>query len=612
MYAQVVPLRRMPRALSVLDYGIPRGMTVYPGALVRIPLRKRTDFGIVHAMTEQTRVTKGIHDIESVTFPHLLSAQQLALAEDIARRYATPLTLTIVACCPPLQPRKLAAATLVPFVTPPKHGFERRYVWYRNSEEKKRWFGEHWPRENEQTLIIVPEKWHLREWEDIVGSHTTITSDLSPKEYFKQYFAIRNGETAVVLGTKSALFAPFHNLRHVIVDFEHSPHHKNWDQAPRYHARDAAIRLAELWQCPVTVMSHTPSVESAMHLAAHASMRAAHATRALTIVDLAEEYKKKNFGIFSDAAQEALHRAAEERKDIVALVHRRGAYTTVACRECGRVERCANCTLPLIYHERDQQLHCHPCHRTQPLRELCAFCKGPHVAFRGAGTQAVETALREALCDTPYTIHRIDGDTDVPHFNVERPAAVVGTSRALSHVRWGRVGLVCANDIDGFLALPEYRATAEFVGLIRDVQYLMPARATMLLQTREPHRPVLDALGSGMLEPWYREELHLREQLHYPPFWSILKLTHWGASPEESRAAAAFIVAALTRLTAGAKNAILTHPYPTHPPIRKGLYGLIVLLRMPHEQAREQFPALLEQLALPDVWKVDVDPLTLL
>ena len=325
-----------------------------------------------------------------------------------------------------------------------------------------------------------------------------------------------------------------------------------------------------------------------------------------------KEYKKKNFGIFSDAAQEALHRAAEERKDIVALVHRRGAYTTVACRECGRVERCANCTLPLIYHERDQQLHCHPCHRTQPLRELCAFCKGPHVAFRGAGTQAVETALREALCDTPYTIHRIDGDTDVPHFNVERPAAVVGTSRALSHVRWGRVGLVCANDIDGFLALPEYRATAEFVGLIRDVQYLMPARATMLLQTREPHRPVLDALGSGMLEPWYREELHLREQLHYPPFWSILKLTHWGASPEESRAAAAFIVAALTRLTAGAKNAILTHPYPTHPPIRKGLYGLIVLLRMPHEQAREQFPALLEQLALPDVWKVDVDPLTLL
>lgn len=602
----------MPRALSVLDYHIPHGMTVHRGSLIRITLRKRTGFGVVQNITEQTNVTRGLQDIESVILPRLLSPQQLALAEEIARQYATPFPVIMAACCPPLQPRKLAGVTLEPFIAPPKHGFERRYLWYRDAREKKQWFGEHWPKDDEQTLVVVPEKWHLHEWEDVVGSHATITSDLSPKEYFQQYFAIRNGEASVILGTKSALFAPFKNLRHVIVDFEHSPYHKNWDQSPRYHAREVAISLAELWQCPITVMSHTPSAESAMHLATHESMRAAHIACAIKIVDLIEEQKKKNFGIFSDAAQEALHHAVDERKDIFALVHRRGAYTTVACRECGRVERCSNCTLPLIYHERDQQLHCHPCHRTQPLRELCAFCQGPHVAFRGAGTQAVETALREALRDTPYTIHRVDGDTDIPRFDVERPAAVIGTSRALPHVRWGRVGLVCANDIDGFLSLPEYRATAEFVGLIRDIQYLMPQHATMLLQTREPHRPVLDSLASGMLGSWYREELHLREQLRYPPFWSILKLTYWGPSPEETRASAAFVATTITRLTAGAKNAILTHPYPTHPPIRKGLYGFIMLLRMPREQAREQFPALLEQLALPDTWKVDVDPLTLL
>lgn len=616
MFAQVVPLRRMPRALPVLDYRVPPDMHVYPGSLVRIPFRKKTNFGVVLTTMGTSKVTRGVQEITSVVFPHLISLQQLTLTKEIAQQYATPLPVVLAACAPPLQPRKLKDIILkpplnLPLIKGEKIKFERRYLWYRDAREKKQWFGEHWPQNDKQTLIIVPEKWHLREWEDIVGPHTIITGDLSPKQYFERYFEIRTGTTSIVLGTKNALFTPFRNLKHVIVDFEHSPHHKNWDQAPRYHARDVAIRLAELWHCPVTIMSHTPSVESAATLANHSFMRSAHEQQKIAIVDIAEEHKKKNFGVLSDYAAEALGRAMEMRKDVFFLVHRRGAYTSVACRDCGRVERCPNCTVPLIYHERDRQLHCHPCHRTQLLREVCAFCHGPYVAFRGAGTQTVEDALREMVRDTPYTLHRVDGDTDVPRFDVERPAVVVGTSRALPHVRWGRVGLLCATDIDGFLALPEYRATAEFVGLVRDVQYLSPPSAIIILQTREPHRPVLDALVSGAFGNWYREELRLREQLHYPPFWSILKLTYWGVTPQETTEVVTVTANTLARLTAGTKNATLTHPYATHPPVRMGRYGSILLLRMPHNEAIVQFPALLDALALPDAWKVDVDPLTL-
>lgn len=609
MYAAVVPLRRMPRKLPLLDYRIPRGMKVQAGSLVQIPFRKRICFGVVLTLKETTAVPAGaLQEIKTVLFDHpLISTPQLELAQELARRYATSLPAVVTSLCPPLQSRKLKAVKISTFTQPPKRGFERRYLWYRDAKEKHRWFGEHWPKDDEQTLIIVPEKWHLHEWEDIVGTHVTLSSDLSPKEYFERYFAIRNGAVPVMLGTKSALFAPFKNLRHIIVDFEHNPHHKNWDQAPRYHARDAAMRLAEIWQCPVTIMSHTPSVESAARLSAHHFMRTHIETpqKQIRVIDLKEEYQKKNFGIFSDAAQTAIARAVEKRKDILVMVHRRGAYTTVSCRDCGRIERCANCSLPLIYHEQDTQLHCHPCNLTQPLRELCAFCKGPHVAFRGAGTQTVETALREALRDTPYTIHRVDGDTDIPRFDVERPAAVVGTSRALSFVRWGRIGLVVFNDIDGFLSLPEYRATAEFVGLVRDIHYFAPAHAAILLQTREPQRPVLMALQSGDLGGWYREELSLRQQLHYPPFWSILKLTYWGPSVDNAHRAATEMTAKLQRLTEGTKNAMLTHPYAAHPAIRKGLHGIVVLLRTP-------IPFILDQLALAEAWKVDVDPLQLL
>lgn len=556
-----------------------------------------------------------LQEITNILFDHpLLSLPQLALAQELARLYATPLPVIVISLCPPMQPRKLAGASVSAFFPLTTDGFESRYLWYRDHSEKQHWFGEHWPKDGEQTLIIVPEKWHLREWEEIVGTHMTLSSDLSPKEYFERYFAIRNGKVSVVLGTKSALFAPFHNLRHVIVDFEHSPHHKNWDQAPRYHARDAAMRLAELWQCPVTVMSHTPSVESAARLGRHPFIRSHTETRhtKIRIVDLKEEYQKKNFSIWSDAAEAAMARAIAARTDILVMVHRRGAYPTVACKDCGRVERCPNCSLPLIYHEQDRQLHCHPCRIAQPLRPVCAFCHGPRVAFHGVGTQAVEDALRERLRDTPYTVHRADTDTTIPHFEMERPAALVGTSRALAHVRAGRVGFVFFNDIDGFLSLPEYRATTEFVGLVRDIAYHIPPRAEMILQTREPLRPVLQALAHDALGPWYREELSIRQQLHYPPFWSILKLTYWGTSVEATRRAVETMHAQLNQLTGNAKNATLTPSYATHPAIRKGLHGMVVLLRMPKEQAGERFPLLLEHLALPDAWKVDVDPLQLL
>ncbi|MEK7532233.1 MAG: primosomal protein N' [Patescibacteria group bacterium] len=609
MYAQVVPLRRMPRALSVLDYRIPRGMNAPVGSLVQIPFRTRKIFGIVNALSKTTNVPeKSLQEVQKVFGNEpLLSTPSLHLAHDIAHRYTTPLPTVIATLCPPLQPRKLTTMALEPFAMVPKRGFESRYLWYRDVKEKHRWFGEHWPKDDEQTLIIVPEKWHLREWEEMVGTHVTLSSDLSPKEHFERYFTIRNGEVPLILGTKVALFAPYKNLTHIIVDFEHSPHHKNWDQAPRYHARDAAMQLAELWQCPVTIMSHTPSVESAARLTAHSFMRAHTETtkKEIRVIDLKEEYQKKNFGIFSDAAHEAIARAIEERKDILVMVHRRGAYTTVSCRDCGRIERCANCSLPLIYHEQDKQLHCHPCHHTQLLRETCAFCRGPRMIFRGVGTQAVEDAVRTLLHDSPYTVHRADADSDTPRFDVERPAAVVGTSRALSFVRWGRIGLVIFNDIDGFLSLPEYRATAEFVGLVRDIQYLAPAHAAILLQTREPQRLVLGALQSGGLGEWYREELSLRQQLHYPPFWSILKLTYWGPSYDDAFRAATEMTAKLQRLTEGAKNAMLTHPYAAHPAIRKGLHGIVVLLRTPT-------PVILDQLALAEGWKVDVDPLQLL
>ena len=309
---------------------------------------------------------------------------------------------------------------------------------------------------------------------------------------------------------------------------------------------------------------------------------------------------------------DGLQKAILERKDIVVLNHRRGAHTSIICQDCGRAARCPNCSLPLIHHERANILACHPCHLTQPMVSTCAFCHGPSMKFLGVGTEQVANELAKILHGHPYQIITIEGDTIPESLPVDKPVAIIGTSRALPFIRFGRVGTVCIIDVDNYLSIPEFHANEEFLGFIRDIHYAMPNAATLYLQTREPYRSLITALKTGALGGWYREELSLRRALHYPPFWSLLKLTYWTPSREEAEKAAALVFAKLKTLTQENKSAILTPPYGTHPPRRINQYGVVLLVRMPPEEAKIHFSDILEKLNLAAGWKIDVNPLQLL
>lgn len=620
MIAEVVPLRRLPRKLSILDYKIPAGLLVKPGSLVTIPFRGKKGFGVVIGTKLKTSVpTKALQNITEAIFPQpLLAPQNLSLAHSLAEQYSTPLGNILASCCPPLQPRKLREVNISPFPAIKKQRNEERYLWYHRSEEKQRWIITNLSTSTSgQTLIVVPEKWHIREWQTILSSFVAkeqiaiITSDASIKDSFATYFAVRRGDVRIILGTKAALFAPFHNLQSVILDFEHHPSHKNWDQAPRYHAREVAAELAAAWRASLFVMSHTPSVASAMRLQNHPAMRSGD-TQNISIADLKEERQKKNFTTLSDAVRDAIDRATEQRKDIVVINHRRGTHTSIMCQDCGRVVRCPNCSLPLIHHERANILACHPCHITQPMITTCAFCHGPSMKLLGVGTEQVAHELTDILKTKPYRILTIEGDTVPTTLPVDEPVAIIGTNRALPFIRFGRVGVVCMVDADSYLSIPEFHTSEEFLGFIRDIHYAMPRTATLYLQTREPYRTLITALQTGALGAWYREELSLRRALHYPPFWSILKVTNWAPSRAEAEKNAEAVTAKLTALTQGERSAILTPPYPTHPPRKINQYGMVMLLRMPHNEAMLQFPAILERLNLPIGWKVDVNPIQLL
>ncbi|MBI4098579.1 MAG: hypothetical protein HY437_00925 [Candidatus Magasanikbacteria bacterium] len=620
MIAEVVPLRRLPRKLSTLDYTIPTGLLVKPGSLVAIPFRGKKVFGVVIGTKSKTNVpVKMLHNVTETVFSQpLLTPQHLALARALSEQYHAPLGTVMAAQCPPLQPRKLRDIKISPFPAIKREAGEERYLWYHRPEEKQRWVIANLTTGTPgQTLIVVPEKWHIREWQTILSSFVAaeqiaiITSDASVKDAFTSYFAVRRGDARVILGTKTALFVPFHNLTSVILDFEHHPSHKNWDQAPRYHAREVAEKLTALSHASLFVMSHTPSVTSAVRLQNHPAMRSGD-TQNIVIANLGEEQQKKNYSIWSDAAYDGIQKAIQERKDIVIFNHRRGAHTSIVCQGCGRAVRCPNCSLPLIHHEHANILACHPCHLTQPMVSTCAFCRGPSMKLLGVGAEQVTNELKKILHDHPYHIITIEGETTPASLPVDAPVAIIGTSRALPFIRFGRVGTVCIIDADSYLTIPEFHASEEFLGFIRDIHYAIPRTAMLYLQTREPYRSLITALVTGALGGWYREELSLRRALHYPPFWSILKLSYGAATREETEKTAALVFAKLTALTKDERSAILTPPYLTHPPRKMNQYGVVLLVRMPPEEAKIHFSNILEKLNLAVGWKIDVNPLQLL
>ncbi len=596
-FAKVAPLRRLPNNFSILDYKI--DFSVQPGSLVKIPFRRSEIFGIVLNIRGKPDIPEDkLASIkEAVWDTPLLSDTYLKLAQQISATYGAPIGPILSSMCPPLQRRKLASQELEHYCDS-KYEYKRSYLWYQRQDQKKAWNEKR--SSHGQTLIIVPEHRHLEQWKADLYFH----SNLTQKQKFEAYFKIRNGQAQTVVGTRAAVFLPFLNLERIIVDFEHNAHHKNWDQAPRYHSAEVAQSLALSLPCQLTLASHTPSIKSARKLKNHQLMHLPP-KKAVILIDQKQEYQRKNFSVLSDDLIEHIRQAKSHGKSGLIITHKRGSFSLVKCAQCGRAEQCAICLLPLIYHADTQTLDCHPCNRIYKPPELCPNCGGVAQKFHSPGSQHVASAV-SALDILP--IIRVDGDTDTPK-PATHPHVLIGTSAALACTPWTDLAFVCIVDADGMLGIPEHRASEEFFSLAREIQYMMPARSPLLVQTREPQRAILRSLTDKPPQFWYSRELHIREKLGYPPYSSMLKLSLWEASTGMALSKLRSVAESASKLTAREKNVIVTLPYVSHPLIKRGKYGAVLLIRA---ENKEILADLLNQLSLPRGIKIDVDPIALL
>jgi primosomal protein N' (replication factor Y) len=458
-----------------------------------------------------------------------------------------------------------------------------------------------------------------------------VHSRLSAGERYDQWDLVRTGAARVVVGARSALFAPVSDLGLIVIDEEHEHTYKQ-GSAPRYHARDVAERLAAKLGIPLVLGSATPALESIVaaeqgrfELVELPERVAGGAMPQVRVVDMAAEFADGHRSMFSRPLLEGLAGVAERGEKAVLLINRRGYASFLLCRECGFVPGCPDCDVSLTYHDVGSRLVCHHCGHTEAVPPRCPSCGSPYLRQFGTGTQRVEAELAVAAPGLP--IVRMDADTTMGkgghekrlvEFEAMSSGVLLGTQMVAKGLDYPEVTLVGVVNADTTLHLPDFRAAERTWQLLEQVG----GRAgrgkrpgLVVIQTYWPDHHAVRAAAAHDPAMLYDPEKAERASLGYPPFGRLADIGFTGEDLSAVRTAAGAAAAALTVAVAGRESWRVLGPSPAPIARVRRLHRWHVLLKAPPgASVPEVVAAVLRDTPVPAGVSVapDIDPMDLL
>ncbi len=501
-------------------------------------------------------------------------------------------------------------------------------------------------RRRERTaLILVPEIALTAQVVDSfrarIGDRVAVLhSALSEGERRDEWQRIGRGEADVVVGARSAVFAPLSNVGLIVVDEEHEASYKQDSPAPRYHARDVAVARARASGATVLVGSATPAVESFYKAEAgewgFLPLRQRVEFRPLPtvdVIDLRTEFKKRSPGVFSETLQEAIADRLGKGEQTILFLNRRGFAMFLLCRDCGFTTRCPHCDVSLTYHAGARSLQCHHCDYRRAAPDLCPQCQGRRILPFGIGTERVEEEVRR-LFPEARTL-RMDRDTTAKKdahlkmlraFRSGEADILIGTQMVAKGLDFAGVTLVGVISADTALNIPDFRAAERAFQLLTQVS----GRAGrgrkighVLVQTFNPEHESVAAAAKHDYETFYRREITNRRELGYPPFTRLANVI---AQDEDGSAAEARLRALSSHLggrslldsgpRVGGDDALeVLGPAPCPLSRLRGRYRWHLLLKASRtEVLRERLSAAFAALHPSERFglSVDIDPMSLL
>ena len=478
-------------------------------------------------------------------------------------------------------------------------------------------------------------------------------SHLSAGERHDEWHKIRQGRARIVIGARSAIFAPVEPLGLIIVDEEHEHTYKQ-EEAPRYHARDVAVMRGQMENAVVVLGSATPSLESYYNCKRGKFALLELPERVddqkmphVRVVDMRQAaHKEKGIPIFSPQLKEAIHQRLERKEQTILFLNRRGYSTSLQCPKCGFIANCPNCSLALTYHRIEQKLSCHICGHNEKVPSVCPNekCKNPAIRFAGTGTQKVEDVLAKLFPNA--RVKRMDADAMkrkddyrriLGDFRTGKIDILVGTQMIAKGLHFPNVTLVGIIYADLALHQPDFRAGERTFQLLTQVAGRAgrgDVEGEVFVQAFAPFHPAIQFARRHDFTGFYEQEIEFREQLKYPPASRVALLTLKGRNEEKVKFSADHLRKVLesavhspqsTIGAAGAKSdcglktvdfrdLIISGPAPAPLPRAETFYRYQIMLRTRAISKLSQTLAkIIGTLALPEdvTLTVDIDPVNL-
>ena len=372
-----------------------------------------------------------------------------------------------------------------------------------------------------------------------LGIYHSKYSDAERVEIWKKQLS--SNPYDVILGARSAVFLPFHRLGLVVIDEEHEQSFKQQDPAPRYHARSAAIVLAQMYAGAKTLLgTATPSMES-YYNAKQGKYGLVELSRrykdiqlpSIEVVDMKDLYRRKMVsGPFSPRLLSAVRGALERGEQAILFQNRRGFAPMIECRQCGWVPKCPNCDISLTYHKSMNYLSCHYCGYTMKVPEVCPCCESKDIRGRGYGTEKIEDEIRSIFPEA--RIARMDLDTThtrnayerlINDFSTGKNNLLIGTQMVTKGLDFGKVSVVGILNADSMLNYPDFRAYEQAFMMMSQVSGRAGRkgkRGEVILQTKTPDLPVIQYVVHNDYPTFFKELLDERREFHYPPFYHLV------------------------------------------------------------------------------------------
>jgi len=481
-----------------------------------------------------------------------------------------------------------------------------------------------------KVIVLVPEialtpQTIERFWARFPDKIAILHSQLSLGEQFDQWRQIKEGRYDIVIGPRSAVFAPMANPGLIIIDEEHEWTYKQQDKSPRYHARRVALELAGLTDATVILGSATPDIETFFH-AKRGDYNLLGLPQRLTpvegttlphveLIDMKEELKAGNRSIFSRSLTEAMAKVLAKKKQMILFYNRRGAASFIQCHDCNLVLRCRRCDAPLNYHSKGNSLVCHQCNYRTAVTGSCPNCRGRRLKFLGSGTQRLEQEV--AVSYPESRLLRWDSDTTrqknahreiLEVIKSGRADIVIGTQIVAKGLDLPEVTLVGVISADTILNLPDFRAGERTFQLLSQVAGRTGRGVSggrVIIQSFYPDHYAVSAAVEHDYATFYSQEINYRKKLNQPPFSQLARLTfsHTNNGYCRSQAEAMKKELLLEIDSSGTAGLDIIGPAPAFVHRLRGRYRWQLILR------GSNVNGFLSRIELPRGWAVDIDPL---